>query len=84
MKKDELKMQISLINEGDLQERSMQLFEWLHPGKMKNTVQEMFDLINYQTELISVLQKELIDLRIQQSDSKPVFYPMSYTPHKRH
>lgn len=77
-------MQISLINEGDLQEQSMQLFEWLHPGKMKNTVQEIFDLINYQAELISVLQNELIDLRIEQSDSKPVFYPMSYNPRKKY
>jgi len=84
MTKDQLNSAIDLIYDSNLHERSMQLFNWLHPGKMKNTVQDLFDLINYQKDLIALLEKETIDKRIEHDGRKPVFYPMSYTPRKRY
>ncbi|WP_439582995.1 hypothetical protein [Dyadobacter bucti] len=44
----------------------------------------LFDLINYQKNLIALLKKETIYKRTEQDGRKPIFYPMSYTPRKRY
>ncbi|WP_353720197.1 hypothetical protein [Dyadobacter sp. 676] len=84
MNRPELRQAIGLIYEGGINTASEELYNWLRPGRKKETLQTLFELLDYQNALIEVLEKELIDLRIEKSELKPKFYPMSYTPRKRY
>lgn len=84
MNRSDLRQAIDLIYQNGITEASEELFQWLRPGQKKETLQTLFELFDYQNALIEVLEKELIDLRIEQSELKPKFYPMSYTPRKRY
>lgn len=84
MNRSDLRQIIGLIYENGINEAGEELYQWLHPGRKKETLQTLFELLDYQNALIEVLEKELIDLRIEQSELKPKLYPMSYTPRKRY
>ena len=84
MNRSDLRQAIDLIYEGGINESGEELYDWLRPGRKKDTLQTLFELLDYQNTLIEVLEKELIDLRIEQCELKPKFYPMSFTPRKRY
>lgn len=84
MNRQELRQAIDLVYECGINDASEELYQWLHPGRKKDTLQTLFELLDYQNALIEVLEKELIDLRIEQCELKPKFYPMSFTPRKRY
>jgi len=84
MNRAELRQAIDLIYESGINDASEKLYQWLRPGRKKEALQALFELLDYQNNLIEVLEKELIDLRIEKSELKPKFYPMSYTPRKRY
>jgi hypothetical protein len=84
MNRPDLRQAIDLIYDSGIIAASEELSNWLRPGRKKEALQTLFELLDYQNALIEVLQKELIDLRIEQCELKSKFYPMSYTPRKRY
>ena len=84
MSRAEFRQAIDLIHESRINDASEELYQWLRPGPRKEALRTLFELLDYQNGLIEVLEKELVDLRIEKSELKPTFYPMSYTPRKRY
>ena len=84
MNRSDLRQAIELIYQCGINDASEELYHWLRSGRKKETLQALFELLDYQNTLIDVLEKELIDLRIEQCELIPKFYPMSFTPRKRY
>lgn len=84
MNKDEIVQEINTLHEADLLWRVGEVREWLRPGDKKTAIEQITALCHYQDELIMILQKELVDLRIRETVTRSEFYPMSCSPKKRY